>query len=71
MASRKGFTLIEPMVAIFIVGVLAAETIPIMRGRIDSAKWSEAKARRWAVSALPPVPMKLRKACLIAMQGRL
>ena len=44
MASRKGFTLIEPMVAIFIVGVLAAETIPIMRGRIDSAKWSEAKA---------------------------
>ncbi len=43
MASRKGFTLIEPMVAIFIVGILAG-TIPIMRGRIDTAKWSEGKA---------------------------
>jgi type II secretory pathway pseudopilin PulG len=29
------------MVVIFIVGVLAAVAIPIMRGRIDSVKWSE------------------------------
>ncbi len=44
MVSRKGFTLIELMVVIMIVAILAAVAIPIMRGRIDSAKWSEGKA---------------------------
>ncbi len=44
MKGRKGFTLIELMVVIFIVAILAGVTIPIMRGRIDSAKWSEGKA---------------------------
>lgn len=43
MNKQKGFTLIELMVVIFIVGILAAIAIPIMRGRIDSAKWAEGR----------------------------
>jgi prepilin-type N-terminal cleavage/methylation domain-containing protein len=42
MKSTKGMTLIELMIVIFIVGIIAAIAIPIMRGKIDSAKWSEA-----------------------------
>ncbi len=34
----------ELMVVIMTVSILAGVTIPILRGRIDSAKWSEANA---------------------------
>jgi prepilin-type N-terminal cleavage/methylation domain-containing protein len=44
MEIQRGFTLIELMVVILIVGILAGVAIPIMRGRVDSAKWSEANA---------------------------
>jgi len=44
MKSGKGLTLIELMVVIIIVGILAAVAIPMMQGRIDSAKWSEGRA---------------------------
>lgn len=43
-SKSKGFTLIELMVVILIVGVLAAASVPMMRGRIDRSKWTEANA---------------------------
>lgn len=44
MQQNEGFTLIELMVVILIVAILAGVSIPLIRGRIDSAKWSEGKA---------------------------
>ncbi|MHC4636644.1 MAG: type IV pilin protein [Planctomycetota bacterium] len=44
MKRNKGFTLVELMVVILIVGILASVAIPILRGRVDAAKWSEGKA---------------------------
>jgi len=44
MSKKRGFTLVELMVVILIVSILAAVAVPIMRGRIDAAKWSEGKA---------------------------
>lgn len=51
----RAFTLVELVVVILIISILASVAIPILRGRVDSAKWSEANAAagtiRTAVSA--------------------
>jgi prepilin-type N-terminal cleavage/methylation domain-containing protein len=44
MKRRKGYTLVEVLVVIIVIGILAAVAVPMMRGRIDSAKWSEGRA---------------------------
>jgi prepilin-type N-terminal cleavage/methylation domain-containing protein len=51
MRNRKAFTMVELMVVVLIVGILAAVAVPLMSGRIDSSKWSEAKAAMGTIAS--------------------
>ena len=50
MQKRKGYTLVELLVVVSIVVILAAVIIPILRGRIDAANWSEGRALMGTIS---------------------
>jgi prepilin-type N-terminal cleavage/methylation domain-containing protein len=49
MCSGKGFTLIELMIVVLIVGILAAVAMPLFHGRTDAAKWSEASSAQGTI----------------------
>jgi type II secretory pathway pseudopilin PulG len=43
--------MVELMVVVLIVGILAAVAVPLMSGRIDSSKWSEAKSAMGTIAS--------------------
>jgi prepilin-type N-terminal cleavage/methylation domain-containing protein len=49
--NRNGFTLIELVIVVLIVGILASVAIPLMRGRVDLAKWTEGKTGLGAIAS--------------------
>ena len=44
MKKARGYSFAELLTVVIIVAMLAAVAIALMRGRVDSAKWSEGKA---------------------------
>jgi prepilin-type N-terminal cleavage/methylation domain-containing protein len=50
-ATHRGFTVVELMVVVLIVGVLAVVAIPLMKGRTDASKWSEAKTAMGTIAS--------------------
>ena len=45
MKKQKGYSLAELLTVVLIALVLAVIALSLMRGRVDSARWSEGKAR--------------------------
>ena len=46
---RRGFSLIELVIVILVAGILVSVTVPIVRGRLEQAKWSEGAGMAGAV----------------------
>jgi type IV pilus assembly protein PilA len=46
---RRGFSLIELVMVILVAGILVSVTVPIVRGRMEQAKWSEGAGMAGAV----------------------
>jgi len=47
---RKAFTLAEVTIVVIIAGILVSVVIPIVKGRIDAAKWSEGKVMMGSIA---------------------
>jgi type II secretory pathway pseudopilin PulG len=43
MKGHRAFTTLELTVLILIIGIAAAVAVPLLSGRVDASKWSEAK----------------------------
>jgi len=50
MEKRKAYTLVELLAVIIILIIVLAVVVPILRGRIDAAKWSEGKTLMGLIS---------------------
>ncbi|PND38749.1 hypothetical protein C1O66_15280 [Paucibacter aquatile] len=62
-ASSDGFTLVELLIGILIIGVLAAVAVPIYRDYVDRARISE------AVTMVQPVFLAASEMCVINALG--
>lgn len=51
MKRQKGYSFVEVLVTILIVVVLASIAIPIMRSRIDAAKWTEGRTMAGSIAS--------------------